>query len=285
MHIVHGSVNDTTDLCSDKPLHVNNCGFNSTLAGNGGANDITIQRPAGRKDYQLLYMHKGKARYWVQGEWKVVDEGTCVLYRPFEPQYYSYRSNFLSFCRWIHFTGTEAERLLFECGLNQPIFSIGVRPGIEALFSHILKELQRRDPLCETLAAGLLVELLAMIGRQRTIASSEDEYQDRQRMMHIVEHMQHHYDEPLNVDHYARQCNMSRYYLEHIFTQQIGRSLYAQLIDIRMEHACELLRCSNLLIYDIARMCGYGDPLYFSRAFAKRYEMSPTAYRKDCCCG
>ncbi|UKS31083.1 AraC family transcriptional regulator [Paenibacillus sp. HWE-109] len=50
------------------------------------------------------------------------------------------------------------------------------------------------------------------------------------------------------------------------------------VIQYRMERASELLRIGNFPISDIAVSVGYANPLYFSRAFKKKFGVSPSAY-------
>ncbi|WP_311295112.1 AraC family transcriptional regulator [Paenibacillus sp. MER TA 81-3] len=50
------------------------------------------------------------------------------------------------------------------------------------------------------------------------------------------------------------------------------------VIQHRMERACELLKTGNFPIRDIAVSVGYGNPIYFNRAFKKRFAVSPSAY-------
>ena len=37
----------------------------------------------------------------------------------------------------------------------------------------------------------------------------------------------------------------------------------------------------NLSVSEIANLCGFDDPLYYSRLFTRKYGTSPTRYRKD----
>ena len=46
-----------------------------------------------------------------------------------------------------------------------------------------------------------------------------------------------------------------------------------------MLEAARLLRFTDLTVGEVAARVGYDDPLYFSRAFKRRHEESPQAYR------
>lgn len=47
-----------------------------------------------------------------------------------------------------------------------------------------------------------------------------------------------------------------------------------------MERAQTLLQTGDMTVQEVAFVCGYQDPLYFSRAFSKHFGISPTDYKK-----
>ncbi|MDD3831520.1 MAG: AraC family transcriptional regulator [Clostridia bacterium] len=70
-------------------------------------------------------------------------------------------------------------------------------------------------------------------------------------------------------------------YLRKMFKQEIGVTPLEFLIDTRMKSACNLLRAKGINghnVSEIAEMCGYDDPLYFSRMFKRRLGLSPSEY-------
>ena len=46
-----------------------------------------------------------------------------------------------------------------------------------------------------------------------------------------------------------------------------------------MLEAARLLRFTELAVSEVAHRVGFDDPLYFSRAFKRRHDESPQAYR------
>ena len=53
---------------------------------------LITSRPAGRPDYQLLYIAGGTAHFWLKEKERVLPEGHTVLYRPGESQRYTYKA-------------------------------------------------------------------------------------------------------------------------------------------------------------------------------------------------
>ncbi|MDT3388272.1 MAG: helix-turn-helix transcriptional regulator [Bacteroidota bacterium] len=47
-----------------------------------------------------------------------------------------------------------------------------------------------------------------------------------------------------------------------------------------MQKACKLLKENQLHISDIAFLCGFSDPKYFSRCFKKTVNITPSEYRE-----
>jgi LacI family transcriptional regulator len=73
---------------------------------------------------------------------------------------------------------------------------------------------------------------------------------------------------------------LSRRMLEHRFQKLVRRTPHAEIIRIRMERACRLLRETDLSLAEITSRSGFANPDYFSVAFKNHMQMTPRAYRK-----
>jgi LacI family transcriptional regulator len=73
---------------------------------------------------------------------------------------------------------------------------------------------------------------------------------------------------------------LSRRMLEHRFQKLVRRTPHAEIIRIRMERACRLLRETDLSLAEITSRSGFANPDYFSVAFKNYMQMTPRAYRK-----
>jgi LacI family transcriptional regulator len=74
---------------------------------------------------------------------------------------------------------------------------------------------------------------------------------------------------------------LSRRVLEHRFQKLVKRTPHAEIIRIRMERACRLLRETDLSLADISRRSGFADPDYFSVAFKSNMQTTPRNFRKS----
>lgn len=90
-------------------------------------------------------------------------------------------------------------------------------------------------------------------------------------------------DPSYKLDEYMRSIPFSYDYLRKLFKTKIGMTPHAYLTAIRMQTAGKLLlsmKESNYNITEISLVCGYDEPLYFSRVFKKYYDCSPLNYVK-----
>lgn len=282
MYVIYDSERDLTNVAANVPLQINSCGINTTRrSGRPTDEDVLVRRPAGRLDYQLLYMVSGHADYFLDGEWQTVGEGKIVLYRPQVPQFYRTYSQVPMLCRWVHFSGTEAASLLEECGMGQEyLFSPGLCPAAEALLKSMVVEILHREPMYRIVVESQFRQAMALFGRQMAQRKGSVASSSRQRILSIVEYMNRHYFEPLQTEELAARCGLSKYHFIHLFRMCMGMTPYSYLIRIRMERAETLLQTGDMTVQEVAFVCGYNDPLYFSRAFSRHFGVSPTDYKQ-----
>ena len=69
-------------------------------------------------------------------------------------------------------------------------------------------------------------------------------------------------------------------YLRKIFKKEVGVTPHKYLTDRRLQAAADRLSVAYSAdnISDVARLCGFKEPLYFSRMFKKKYGVSPSRY-------
>jgi AraC family transcriptional activator of pobA len=79
--------------------------------------------------------------------------------------------------------------------------------------------------------------------------------------------------------HYADALAMPPAALSQTLNRVIGRSTKELITDRVMLEAARLLRFTDKTMGEIAYAVGFGDPLYFSRAFKRHHGHSPSAYR------
>ena len=89
-------------------------------------------------------------------------------------------------------------------------------------------------------------------------------------------------DSRYELDAYMRTLPFSYDYLRKLFQKEIGVTPHRYLVDKRLKMAAELLvtdaSAGARTVMDIAFLCGFHDPLYFSKMFRKKYGIAPRNY-------
>ena len=83
----------------------------------------------------------------------------------------------------------------------------------------------------------------------------------------------------LSLSQVATKVNLSPSHFSVVFSQDGGETYRDYLTRVRIEHAKELLRTTNLLVLEVAYRSGYNDPHYFSYIFKKNTGISPQRFR------
>ncbi len=96
----------------------------------------------------------------------------------------------------------------------------------------------------------------------------------------IVDYIDHNYASNLKLDDLATLFGYNTSYLGKLFTKKMGKNFNAYLDEVRIQNAAQLLRSSDLKIYEIALRTGYSNVNYFYQKFHHLMGVSPSAYKK-----
>jgi transcriptional regulator GlxA family with amidase domain len=93
------------------------------------------------------------------------------------------------------------------------------------------------------------------------------------------DHMDRHYQAPLDLNELARVAGMSKFHLVRCFEAAYGETPIRYLTRRRIERAQDLLRSANLTVTEVCMMVGFASLGSFSSRFSQLVGESPTAYR------
>ncbi len=85
--------------------------------------------------------------------------------------------------------------------------------------------------------------------------------------------------DPWTMDDIAAAMQISVSYFRRLYKQHFGVPFHTDLIHLRMTHAMELLRQTDMNIKMIAAQCGYTSTFHFMTAFKKETGLTATDYR------
>ena len=157
------------------------------------------------------------------------------------------------------------------------------RDYIESLLEKLLFENEGQDPLSPGFVSVALAELMLFITRCKNYEENVIKEIDvnNRIMQEVATYIYNHYSERLILEDVAKKFNLSRSYLSKKFKSVTGFGFKEYIINVRIQHACELLLNTNKSITDIAFECGFNDSNYFGDAFRRTKGISPNKYRKN----
>lgn len=257
---------------NDQPVVVNCCGYQAFYT-----KSLWKRRQNGRVDYQLIYVHKGRGEFLVQGKQVFCNAGTLILYRPGEAQYYGYHCEDAPEVYWVHFTGYQIDELLRIYGIKTGY--VGESLYLKHMFQEIIMELQLKKVGYETIVVCEFCKMIAWIGRMAQ--EREREEGGEIHLDQLIIYLNQNYQREWSVKDMAEYCGFSVSYFGHMFKKIMRVAPMQYLTKLRMMKAKDLLMEDGMTIAEVADLVGYGDPLYFSRVFKKVEGVSPGEYRQD----
>ncbi|MBE6612405.1 MAG: AraC family transcriptional regulator [Ruminococcaceae bacterium] len=257
---------------TDQPLIVNCAGCCSL------GREFITDHPNGRNDYYIQYMVNGAMDTVIDGRRITMMPGDAAVYYPHTHYHYEGRPDTAYY--WVHFTGSEAERLLSTTGLtNRRILHLGdhrrLRMGFEQLFADFVTRDRYFDLSLSSALTKLCLDMARIDTGERERGASDA------RLDQILEVIHRDYDRPLSVEELAAGQYLSAGRRRVLFHRRFGMSPLAYINALRINAARQLLESPDMTISEVAHAVGFSDPLYFSKLFRKQIGLSPTEYRKQ----
>lgn len=181
---------------------------------------------------------------------------------------------------WVHYEGKNAAHFTQHVcpELSQTAFRVGLAASFRSAFNALLEVARTGYETSAYLtAANRLKLLLVELGRAR----DRDEAQRGFDIENIHELMRSRIRGQLSLDEMAGAAFLSKFHFSKRYKALTGYPPIQHFLNMKMEHACELLDATSMSIKAIASELGFKDPLYFSRLFKRVVGSSPLIYRKS----
>lgn len=101
-----------------------------------------------------------------------------------------------------------------------------------------------------------------------------------ERIRTLVEYINAHFSDPLTLEGLAEKALMNKTYLSTYFKDVMKINVFEYIEQVRINHACMLLKTTSLPITDISLDSGFNSVSYFNRIFKRIVGAAPSTYRK-----
>lgn len=235
--------------------------------------------PHVREYFLIHYVVSGCGVLHCGGKSYSVTAGQGFLILPNEETCYQADANTPWHYAWVGYQGTQAKMITCAAGLDEMhrVFTaLHPQEAWQAL------EQMRTDAkelrLLQMSAIGSLLRFLSLIAPEQNTSAATLARQYCEKAQWYLEGR---YDHDVSIQEAANFVGLSRSQLYRVMIMELGCSPKALLLQIRMQHACELLSSTNLTMESIAHRIGMQTSAQLGAAFKSFYGISPGEYRKN----
>jgi AraC-like DNA-binding protein len=193
---------------------------------------------------------------------------------------------------WLHFV-PESAALRFLLDRVEPVTSWSRRSGgwpeesyraIERIFEDPHRERNRpRRDVAPDIACRIQGMLLALVSR--LLEGIDDRalqrmHPDVHRLKPALEFLDANDTAKPSLEEIARTVHLAPHHFHRTFRKAFRTTPFQYMLDRRLNRARHLLAGTALSVKEVAAQVGYDNPLYFSRVFSARLDISPSDYRR-----
>lgn len=230
---------------------------------------------------ELFYIVKGKGSFILSNKEIPVKENDLVIINPNIE--HTEKSNEQDSLEYIAL-GIEGLSFSPPKGQEAPIGLYtyrGERDDILFYLNNLLDEVQHSQEEYEVICQNIIEILIVKLRRAKNFTVAKTESQNMNKAVAFVKyHINQNYREDITLDTLANVGHINKYYLAHTFKKDIGISPIEYLNNVRIREAKTLLETTDYSIAEIAAFNGFSSQSFFTQAFKRTTNKTPSTYRK-----
>lgn len=238
--------------------------------------------PRELSEYELVYFPIGSQTvYRHNGVSYELNEPCFVFTRPGERHDYTFDPERPTRHLFIHFVWNWQSPMI-QC---IPTVSVAAKMSfVPNLLQHILLLANCKPELwrdrCSKMLFTAIGELEAETNSNKEVSDIVKDIMPSQ-VSQAIHYIEQHLQETLEVRQIAQFVGWTHEHFTRVFSQHVGTSPRAFILNSRIERASQLLVQESLSIKEIAYRVGFQDEHYFSRTFTREKGVTATQYRED----
>lgn len=230
--------------------------------------------------YLIILTLSGSGNLKYKGEEYTLCPGDIFYISCMDYHFYQCLSNNWEFL-WIHFNGIGAHGyydVFSKAGFR--VIHLKDSNFLESTMRKILAQSIKKElhseVLCSNLINTLITKMIICNSHENGILTYMPDY-----VRNIMKYLEEHYMDEFNLNQIAVRFGFSKYYISREFKKYVGITYSEYLITLRLNHAKELLKYTDLSINDITFQCGMNNVSHFINLFKNREEITPLQFRKE----
>lgn len=220
--------------------------------------------------WELIYCTEGSGTFHFDDQEIAYRKGDVVVIPPYLPHSNTSQEGFTNY----HLNLADTPLSFKAPVVIQDDSNLFLLQAFQAAYFHFNGDPDRRRMLLPTYGDLIYCYLLC--------------YHKTQPLSKVVEEIesniiQNYPDANYELDRYLQSFPFSYDYLRKLFKKELGITPHKYLSDKRLQTAADMLAygySDNNNIAEIALLCGFREPLYFSRMFKKKFGVAPSFYQE-----
>lgn len=221
--------------------------------------------------YKLCLVVSGSADITCRGVTASVKKGDAFVLLPSVPYAISGSQAFRYM--YISFIGVRANILMekLEISCKDYIF-----PDMDSLSIFWSEGLRCAEEALDLVGESILLYTFSKIAVVRRREDPENRNPSPAKLSAVKQYIDEHIaDANMSLTRVGEAFSYNPKYLSAAFRKQFKIGLREYILFIRINRACALIQQGQESVQQIAYLCGFTDPLYFSKVFKKRMGVSP----------
>lgn len=226
--------------------------------------------PHNHNYHEMVFYFKGNGHVNVNSEMHTFEEGSVFIVKP--QDVHDELSTEFSVVFIVLFEIIEGSNInniftKYDKETSEHIYS---------LFQRAIQEYRDQEHYYQEYVNHLFnIILLEALRQTESISQkSSDTY-----VKHAKKYMLENHVQKIDFNMLAKSSGYSYDRFRHIFKEATGLTLLQYLLNVRLEHAKQLLGDTEESISDIAQQCGFASTTHFVNFFSTRVNLSPLRYR------
>lgn len=245
------------------------------------ANKPHVSKRENLSSFLFFIVLEGEGTLNYDNQMYPLKQNDCVFIDCKKPYYHSTEQNLWKL-KWAHFNGPNMNAIYekYKERGGTPTF----HPNNINRYINILDNIHSTSTSSnytkDMIIFQQLAELLSYLMEDSWHQNQTKLNTKKQNLQQIKDYIDQHYQEKITLDQLSQQFFINKYYLTRVFKEQFGITINTYIQQVRITHAKQLLRFTDLSIEKIANQVGIDDSNYFIRQFKQIEQITPNLYRK-----
>ena len=177
---------------------------------------------------------------------------------------------------YISFFGVRAAAVTERLGINRYHF---VFEGFPELCTFWKSAIGLDERMMDLTSESVLLYTLSVIGSRAGTENDVQLFEGGERFAQIKKYVDDSFTDPgLSLEALSERFSYHKKYISQMFCRYLKVGIREYVNMLRINHACVLIDQGYTGVGDIAFLCGFNDPMYFSKVFRSRMGQSPKSY-------